>query len=296
MENNKTKLLFTLLFFLFLQQLHAQLNDISLNINLNIRKDFFNPDEFLKLSNSTAFNSSNSLDFENVTSNLGWNILLGFNLFKKENKIKKLNPIFKAGLSSLRVDLSNDFSNFQTFSSSSSYLADYGDNLKVDSILKTNSTLNLNYRQIFFQNGIEFTLLKEKRLSFNFGALLQLGIVKQNANYEYLTIDSMTIKSFQINGQNYEDENSFSFNSVGRIDKKLGNSSFAMGISMPLAMQFRIGKKNKVLKNLFLRFEYAPFLQTIYYTELNSFKKSFVNSYSLFSLKYQLNHTKNESK
>ena len=285
-----------ILFCLFLSiSSFAQISDFSTNYSFGKRIDFINSSEYLNLvqkSNLSNYLPSNSKNTNSTSFIFGVNF--GFNVFKKENSFKKINPIYTVGYQYQDLTNVEIYSFEELLNTNTNIVSDWGQSIKTDTIIRTRQDLILSNSEQSISNGLMFSALKEKRFSFNYGVNLQLGIFKQRVIGNRENIDSYEIESFKVANEDYQIVNTYSSLKEEIIRSTINRSNFFMGLAVPLELDFRIGNKKEVLKRCHLILSYTPTFKYTYFKDISSFKAAYLHSFSLISFKYKFKTKEND--
>jgi hypothetical protein len=255
--------------------------------------------EFLKLNDYTVLVGDKKLqDYEllNYTKTslylLNFNLKLGFDLFKKNEKLKKFHPIYEVAYSFIPATLKGEFRHDEVITSSYFPSSQTNMSYQYGLMIRDEAHAILNYYQMFIENGISFKLRPEKRISFDYGAQFLIGNTKMKGSYVFHEMDSIAYKKFDIGCTSYYEKKIIGsyYENPDYYPIEISNLSF--GFSFPVGIDFRLGKNPQKLGRFHLLFFVKPTFVLARLKDIQKFKYSYISNFSLVSLKIDMKTNK----
>ncbi len=227
-----------------------------------------NPNSILLSNNYDGFNNSQSTYHANNFATLS----TGIHFSKKEKTSYRNNPVIRLGVSYYNYSTIYDWLSTEThfvyanLTSTHSNLVVY-----VDSVYRKNLNMRYDFNQVHFAGSVIFRTSYQKRFSFYSGVGFTAGTsLNTTSEISYNEGGYDEIQFPQESG--YFSQTSYPWRHYIDIGESFKNkNSFTYGTYIPLGVDFKLGKKNKILKLLHLTFEMKGELSELKIPELKTY-------------------------
>jgi hypothetical protein len=215
-------------------------------------------------------------DLTGFKTSMGWmmnsssstSIALGLKFRNKDQSSYRANPQLRVGLVYDRANplslyyYKNETKPYDTLSSSQSGTAYY-----VDSIKRTSYSMSYGYQQLRLDIALLFRTDPARRWSLYAGAALAGG--GSFNTYTYITkVVTEGIVTHDASGGTFTESTTDFDLSFERFRNR---SNFSFWASVPLGIDFRLGKKRELLKRIHLYYEMRPGVNITFIPELRSY-------------------------
>ncbi len=281
------------LFFVFILSSFLNLNSQILYVSSSM--GFSRSKEFLKLNDYTVLVGDKKLqnyELLNYTKTslyrLNFNLKLGVDLFKKNEKLKKFHPIYEVAYSFIPATLKAEFRNDEVITGSLFPSSQTALSYQYGFMIRDEAHAILNYYQMFLENGISFKLRAGKQISLDYGAQFLLGNTKMKGSYVFHEMDSIEYKKFDIGGTSYYENKIIGsyYENPDYYPIEVSNVSF--GFSFPVGIDFRLGENPQKFGRFHLLFYVKPTFVLSRLKDIQKFKYSYISNFSLVSFKIDM--------
>ena len=221
----------------------------------------------------------------NFNNNTFFSAGLGFVQKKKENSYA-INPVYRVGFSYLKQNIiAGEFSEELRFAQDTLRSANSNVVVYLDSVRWKNYQAVFGNEQMRLELAVQFRTNPKLRWSFYTGAALSLGYaINTFTTITYLESNGVSAKQGNANlipGSNYSN-----FSSDLERETIQGKNAFSASVSLPLGVDFRIGKKRELWQKAHLLFELRPALN---FQQVSGFK-NITNTMAIntFGFKYDV--------
>lgn len=248
---------------------------------------YFSFNDFQLLNSSSALLSNNydgfSIHQSTYHSNNFATLSLGIHFGKKEKTSYRNNPVIRVGVSYYNYSTIYNWLSTEThyvyanLTSNQSNLVVY-----VDSVYRKNLNMRYDFNQLCFNSSVLFRTSNQKRFSLYSGIGFSSGTslnANSEINYNEGAYDEI---SFPPESGYYTQQSYPRRSYVDDYEEFKNKNNFSYGVFVPIGVDFKMGKKNKILQLIHLTFEMNGSVNRIIIPELKTYHvKTLAGSFGL---------------
>lgn len=223
------------------------------------------------------FSGYQSSSFQGFGFNSIFSVMMGFRFGKADKSAYKANPVLRLGFSYISSNnLASSYYQSQTIRYDTAVSINSGQTYYLDSTTTRNYNMNYNSEQLRLDASLIYRTDPKARWSVYSGIGLNVGM-SLNANTEiYYTPFSTTNE----NSSSYYSPYYYPYQQTSSTSSESFRNSTNFGVSsyVPLAVDFRIGKKRPFWQRTHLFFEMRPGVNVTSIPELGTFAKGYFQS------------------
>jgi hypothetical protein len=227
--------------------------------------------ELLKDKDLSSYSNSNFF-VRNYKPEKAFSVLLGFNFSNKYKTELKTNPTVRIGVSYFSASvISASFNNDYRVSIDTIYSPSTGNTFFVDSTYNENYSLNYNTEQIRLDASVLFRTSQENRVSL-FAGIGVISGISFNAYTDIYYYKNSSVETVMPNFNSGQTNVFFHDSSKGKSETIIHKSNYSLVPYIPMGIDFRLGKRNKLLKHTHLFYELRAALDITTIPELRTTK------------------------